>query len=139
MLHFFTEVSAETLGFLCHVVRASYFDCNVRNKNIEVALRSRRLEVVGERENGRARTRHSRVSFSRAHFFLSPATSKTPAKQASIEAAGDPVVRTLALALVMVNSDATRGRARPGGSYSYIEKFSFTRQDLFKPTSRKMY
>ena len=62
-----------------------------------------------------------------------------PATQASIEAVGDPVVGTLALALVMVNSDATRGRARPGGSYSYFERFSFTRQDLFEPASRKMF
>ena len=47
------------------------------------SLRSRRLEVVGERENGRARGRHargegaplplpSRVSFSRTRFFLGP-------------------------------------------------------------------
>ena len=39
------------------------------------SLRSRRLEVVGERENGRARGRHARgegVSFSRARFFLCP-------------------------------------------------------------------
>ena len=35
------------------------------------SLRSRRLEVVGERENGRARG-DTRVSFSRAHFFLCP-------------------------------------------------------------------
>ena len=37
------------------------------------SLRSGRLEVVGERENGRARGRHvRRVSFSRARFFLCP-------------------------------------------------------------------
>ena len=37
------------------------------------SLRSRRLEVAGERENGRARGRHARgVSFSRARFFLCP-------------------------------------------------------------------
>ena len=45
------------------------------------SLRSRRLEVAGERENRRARGRHarvspSRVSFSRASFFLVPTTSK---------------------------------------------------------------
>ena len=43
------------------------------------SLRSRRLQVVGKRENGRARGRHarvrrlslpSRVSFSRGRFFL---------------------------------------------------------------------
>ena len=46
------------------------------------SLRSRRLEVVGERENGRARGKHARgegVSFSRArfscaHYFQAPAT-----------------------------------------------------------------
>ena len=37
------------------------------------SLRSRRLEVVGERENGRAR---ETLSFSRARFFLVPTTSK---------------------------------------------------------------
>ena len=36
------------------------------------SLRSRRLEVVGERENGRVRGRHARVSFSRAVFFSCP-------------------------------------------------------------------
>ena len=45
------------------------------------SLRSRRLEVVGERENGRARGRHERgvvscrvvrVSFSRTRFFVWP-------------------------------------------------------------------
>ena len=43
------------------------------------SLRSRRLEVVGERENGRARGRHARgegVSFSRARFFFVPTNSK---------------------------------------------------------------
>ena len=45
-----------------------------------LSLRSRRLEVVGERENGRARGRHARVSpsrtrvFSCAHYFQAPAT-----------------------------------------------------------------
>ena len=40
------------------------------------SLRSRLLEVVGEKENGRARGRHERgvvrVSFSRARFFVCP-------------------------------------------------------------------
>ena len=46
---------------------------NVRKKLTSHSLRSRRLEVVGERENGRARGRHARgVSFSRARFFLCP-------------------------------------------------------------------
>ena len=43
--------------------------------NQQNRLRSRRLEVVGERENGRVRGRHalpSRVFFSRARFFLYP-------------------------------------------------------------------
>ena len=45
-------------------------------------LRSRRLEVVGERENGRARGRHARgeghasraLVFCCAHYFQAPAT-----------------------------------------------------------------
>ena len=37
------------------------------------SLRSRRLEVVGERENGCARGRHAR-GFSCAHYFQAPAT-----------------------------------------------------------------
>ena len=43
--------------------------------NQQNRLRSRRLEVVGERENGRVQGRHalpSRVFFSRARFFLCP-------------------------------------------------------------------
>ena len=44
----------------------------------ETSLRSRRLEVVGEWEDGRARGRHARgVSFSKGPFFLdfqAPAT-----------------------------------------------------------------
>ena len=42
-------------------------------RKYELSLRSRRLEVAGERENGRSRgvlPLHSRVSFSRARFFL---------------------------------------------------------------------
>ena len=43
------------------------------------SLRSRRLEVMGERENGRARGRHVRGPsrapvFSCAHYFQAPAT-----------------------------------------------------------------
>ena len=47
------------------------------------SLRSRRLEVVGKRENGRARSRETRVSPSRApgfscdHYFQAPATQAT--------------------------------------------------------------
>ena len=39
----------------------------------EHSLRSRRLEVVGERENGYARGSHTPV-FSYAHYFQAPAT-----------------------------------------------------------------
>ena len=39
------------------------------------SLRSRRLEVVGERENGRARGRHACLLLARS-FFLVPTTSK---------------------------------------------------------------
>ena len=59
--------------------------CNIQQCCVRLhgaSLRSRRLEVVGERENGCARGRHargegapalpSRVSFSRARFFLCP-------------------------------------------------------------------
>ena len=49
-----------------------------QNRKEISSLRSRRLEVVGERENGRARGRHARgeVSPSRAPVFLVPTTSK---------------------------------------------------------------
>ena len=52
---------------------------NIRFSSL-FSLRSRRLEVAGERENGRARGRHARVSPSRApvfscgHYFQAPAT-----------------------------------------------------------------
>ena len=39
------------------------------------SLRSRRLEVAGERENGRARGRHACLLLARP-FFLVPTTSK---------------------------------------------------------------
>jgi len=57
--------------------------------SLSVDVRSRRLEVVGERENGRARGRHAKGSlsprvspsrapvFSRAHYFQAPATQAT--------------------------------------------------------------
>ena len=49
-----------------------------RNVLRKLSLRSRRLEVAGERENGRARGRHvcpSRAPvFSCAHYFQAPAT-----------------------------------------------------------------
>ena len=49
-------------------------------RQIVTSLRSRRLEVVGEREKGRARGRHARVDmrpshahvFSSAHYFQAP-------------------------------------------------------------------
>ena len=61
------------------------------NENTEISLRSRRLEVVGTRKNGRAKRRHARgegsltphVSPSRApvlsfaHYFQAPATQAT--------------------------------------------------------------
>ena len=51
-------------------------------RQIVTSLRSRRLEVVGEREKGRARGRHARGDmrpshahvFSCAHYFQAPAT-----------------------------------------------------------------
>ena len=48
------------------------FNCITRIKG---SLRSRRLEVVGERENGRARGRHACLLLARP-FFLVPTTSK---------------------------------------------------------------
>ena len=45
------------------------------------SLRSRRLEVAGERENGRARGRHV---FSCAHYFQAPATQATIVCQMTI-------------------------------------------------------
>ena len=44
-------------------------------KHHKVSLRRRRLEVVGERENGRARGRHACLLLARP-FFLVPTTSK---------------------------------------------------------------
>ena len=47
------------------------------NENTEISLRSRRLEVVGTRKNGRARRRHASACLPRARpFSLSPTTSK---------------------------------------------------------------
>ena len=48
----------------------------------KTSLHSRRLEVVGERENGRAR---ESVSFSRPRFFLCPLLSSRSPTQAMIE------------------------------------------------------
>ena len=48
-----------------------------RNRIKRVSLRSRRLEVVGERENGRARGRHACLLacvLFLAHYFQAPAT-----------------------------------------------------------------
>ena len=53
----------------------------ISDKNASIAsLRSRRLEVAGERENGRAKGRHARVApvFSCAHYFQAPATQAIP-------------------------------------------------------------
>ena len=46
-----------------------------QNRKEISSLRSRRLEVVGERENGRARGRHACLLLARP-FFLVPTTSK---------------------------------------------------------------
>ena len=66
---------------LQRVNRILWFACGT-----EVAsLRSRRLEVVGERKNGRARGRHASGeggSLSRARSFLSPQLFEAPATQA---------------------------------------------------------
>ena len=45
------------------------------SRKLIISLRSRRLEVVGERENGRARGRHACLLLARP-FFLVPTTSK---------------------------------------------------------------
>ena len=41
------------------------------------SLRSRRLKVVGERENRRARVRHAARVFCCAHYFQASATQAT--------------------------------------------------------------
>ena len=61
----------------CYISSVLAFSCG-RAKTIRiryVSPRSRRLEVVGERENGRARGRHARLLLARP-FFLVPTTSK---------------------------------------------------------------
>ena len=67
---------------LSTVVYLRYWTCLV----VELyacSLRSRRLEVVGERENWRTRGRHARrVSFSRARFFSCALYFQAPAMQA---------------------------------------------------------
>ena len=50
------------------VSRAMIFSLYSRGAGLACVAGARRLEVVGERENGRARGRHARVSFSRARF-----------------------------------------------------------------------
>ena len=45
------------------------------SRKLIISLRSRRLEVVGERENGRARGRQACLLLARP-FFLVPTTSK---------------------------------------------------------------
>ena len=57
----------------------SWFSCTGWFWLYSDSLRSRRLEVAGERENGRARGRHARSPsrapvFSWAHYFQAPAT-----------------------------------------------------------------
>ena len=57
----------------CNVWRAEGLDPPVKAQKVFSSLRGGRLEVVGEREGGRARGKHARGdSFSRARFFLSP-------------------------------------------------------------------
>ena len=61
----------------CYISSVLAFSCR-RAKTIRIRYvnpRSRRLEVVGERENGRARGRHARLLLARP-FFLVPTTSK---------------------------------------------------------------
>ena len=48
-------------------------DTNSRLEGTKYSLRSRRFEVVGEREKGRATGRHAPVLFF-AHYFQAPAT-----------------------------------------------------------------
>ena len=70
------------LFYLLLLKEISSISSNTNNNS----LRSRRLEVAGERENGRARGRHATPSrvpvFSWAHYFQAPATqAKTTIKQ----------------------------------------------------------
>ena len=51
------------------------------------SLRCRRLEVVGKRENGRARGRHACLLLARP-FFLVPTQFQAPATQATITCGG---------------------------------------------------
>ena len=68
-------------------------------------MRSRRLEVVGERENGRARGRHPRGSrapvFSHAHHFQAPATQAIRKVDSVIHQA--PVVQKMDNAIQWIN------------------------------------
>ena len=58
------------------------------------SLRSRRLEVVGERENGSVRGRNAtRAFFSRARFFLCPQTLSTGGNKQFLALRIDPHVR----------------------------------------------
>ena len=58
------------------VHKRSLVSVKVEPRSTSPSLRSRRLEVAGERENGRARGRHARGEpvFSCAHYFQAPAT-----------------------------------------------------------------
>ena len=55
-----------------------------------ISLRSRRLEVVGPRKNGRARRRHACLPRARP-FSLSPATSKRLLRRLSEYSQNQPV------------------------------------------------
>ena len=58
-----------------------HFSFRSFGKHGRASLRSRRLKVVGERENGRARGRHASLLLARP-FFLVPTTSKRLSTQA---------------------------------------------------------
>ena len=73
-------LSALGMTIVCHK------DSSERCNNIILfSLRGRRLEVAGERENGRSRGRHARGDsrppvFSCAHYFQAPATRVSPSR-----------------------------------------------------------
>ena len=75
--HFITFQFVYTIGQLT-------LNLKLKFKTILISLRSRRLEVVGERENGRARERHARKKVSRSlsrvfsctHYFQAPASKR---------------------------------------------------------------
>jgi len=86
MLRVLSPTFKPVINLICCKTR---FDVGgkTRKHRYSTSLRSRRLEVVGERENGRARVRHARgecLLRSRARFFLCPLV-QTPATQATIQ------------------------------------------------------